>query len=149
LLLFFRKKGLVFLVVRYMLKCYTHIGEVGRLHHCRGQRPERHGNMADRVRKAVREYAADARDHAIAMRDVATGAPVLTENELDAFLAAPSPLPFWRKRAGMTQTALARKAGITQAFLAQIETGSRDGTVAVLKRISDVLGLRIEDLIPD
>jgi DNA-binding XRE family transcriptional regulator len=109
----------------------------------------RHGNMADRVRKAVTEYAADARDHAIAMRDVATGAQVLTENELDAFRAAPSPLPFWRKRAGMTQTALARKAGITQAFLVQIETGSRDGTVAVLKRISDVLGLRLEDLIPD
>jgi DNA-binding XRE family transcriptional regulator len=91
----------------------------------------------------------DARDHAIAMRDVAAGAPVLTENELDGFLAASSPLAFWRKRAGMTQTALAQKAGITQAFLAQIETGSRDGTVAVLKRISKALGVRIEDLIPD
>jgi len=91
----------------------------------------------------------DARDHAVAMRDVAAGAPVLAEAELDAFLAAPSPLAFWRKRAGMTQTALAQKAGITQAFLAQIEAGSRDGTVAVLKRIAQTLGLRIEDLIAE
>jgi DNA-binding XRE family transcriptional regulator len=91
----------------------------------------------------------DALDHAVAMRDVAAGAPVLTEAELDAFLAAASPLAFWRKPAGMTQTALARKAGITQAFLAQIKAGSRDGTVAILKRISEALGVRIEDLIAD
>jgi len=83
------------------------------------------------------------------MRDAAAGAPVLTEAGLDAFLAAPSPLAFWRKRAGMTQTALARKAGITQAFLARIEAGSRDGTVAVLKRISAALRVRIEELIAD
>ncbi len=106
---------------------------------------------AERVSLPRSEYQnlVDARDHAIAMRNVAAGAPVLTEAELDAFLAAASPLAFWRKRAGMTQTALARKVGITQAFLAQIEAGSRDGTVAVLKRISEALGLRIEDLIAD
>ncbi len=55
----------------------------------------------------------DARDHAIAMRDVAGGAPILTEAELDAFLAAASPLAFWRQRAGMTQTALAKKGSIS------------------------------------
>ena len=91
----------------------------------------------------------DARDHAIAMRNIAAGAPVLAEAELEAFLAAASPLAFWRNRAGLTQAALAQKAGITQPFLAQIESGARDGTVTVLKRIAQALGLRIEDLIAD
>jgi DNA-binding XRE family transcriptional regulator len=106
---------------------------------------------AERVSMPRSEYQdlIDARDHAIAMCDVAAGAPALTETELDGFLTSPSPLAFWRKRAGLTQSALARKAGITQAFLAQIEAGDRDGTVGVLKRISQALGVRIEDLIAD
>jgi DNA-binding XRE family transcriptional regulator len=105
----------------------------------------------ERVSMPMSDYQdlVDARDHAIAMRDVAAGAPLLTESELDAYLASPSPLAFWRKRAGLTQSALAQKAGITQAFLAQIESGDRDGTVGVLKRISQALGVKIEDLIAD
>ncbi len=91
----------------------------------------------------------DARDHAIAMRDIAAGAPVLSEAELDAFLAAATPLAFWRKRAALTQAALAKKAGITQPFLAQIESGAREGTVTILHRIAQALGIRIEDLIAD
>jgi transcriptional regulator with XRE-family HTH domain len=58
-------------------------------------------------------------------------------------------LAFWRNRAALTQAALAQKAGITQPFLAQIETGAREGTVTVLKRIAEALGIRIEDLIAD
>jgi len=106
---------------------------------------------ADRVSMPRSEYQdlVDSRDHAIAMRDIAAGAPVLSEAELDNFLASPSPLAFWRKRAGMTQTALAQQAGITQAFLAQIEAGDRDGTVGVLKRIAKAVGVKIEDLIAD
>jgi DNA-binding XRE family transcriptional regulator len=91
----------------------------------------------------------DARDHAVAMRKIAAGAHVLAEAELDAFLAAPSPLAFWRNRAGLTQAALAQQAGITQPFLAQIESGAREGTVTTLKRIAKALSLRIEDLIAD
>jgi DNA-binding XRE family transcriptional regulator len=106
---------------------------------------------AERVSMPRSEYQdlIDSRDHAIAMRDIAAGAPLLTESELDAYLASPSPLAFWRKRAGLTQSALAQNAGITQAFLAQIESGDRDGTVGVLKRISQALGVRIEDLIAE
>jgi hypothetical protein len=70
--------------------------------------------------KADYQDLIDARDHAIAMREVAIGAPVLTGAELDAFMAAPSPL-----------------------------AGSRDGTVSVLKRISAANGIRIQDLIAD
>lgn len=91
----------------------------------------------------------DARDHALAMQDIVAGAETLTAAELDAYLAAPTPLAFWRKRAGKTQTELAEKAGISQAFLAQIEGGKREGTVTVLAKIAAALRIRIEDLLTD
>jgi DNA-binding XRE family transcriptional regulator len=90
----------------------------------------------------------DSRDHAIAMRDISAGAPTLTQAELDAYLAAPTPLAFWRQRAGKTQSALAEQVGVSQPFLAQIEGGQRQGTVRVLARLAKAVGVRIEDLIP-
>jgi len=89
----------------------------------------------------------DARDAAIAMRDIAAGGPTLTSAETDAYLAAATPLAFWRKRAGKTQAALAAEVGISQAFLAQIEGGAREGSVAVLARIARAVGVRLDDLV--
>lgn len=99
--------------------------------------------------RADYEELVNARDHAQAMRDVATGAmDTLSEAELDAYLAAPSPLAFWRKRRGMTQATLAGAVGITQPYLAQIEGGSRGGDVALFAKLARVLRVRIEDLVP-
>src|SRR4249919_3118432 len=78
----------------------------------------------------------DARDHALAMRDIAAGAPTLTDAELDAYLAAATPLAFWRRRAGLTQAALAGTIGISQEYLAQMESGSRKGSVATLAKLA-------------
>lgn len=90
----------------------------------------------------------DARDHALAMRDVATGVmPTLTDAELGTYLATPSPLAFWRKRRGLTQAALAASAGISQAYLAQIETGRRTGDVNLYAKIARQLSVQIEDLL--
>jgi DNA-binding XRE family transcriptional regulator len=94
------------------------------------------------------EDLVDARDAAIAMRDIAAGAPTIPASELDAYLAAPTPLAFWRQRAGKTQAALAEEVGVSQPFLAQIEGGRRQGTVRVLERLAKAVGVRIEDLLP-
>jgi DNA-binding XRE family transcriptional regulator len=91
----------------------------------------------------------DARDHAVAMRDIAAGADVLSQAEMETYLTATTPLAFWRKRTGKTQAALAAEVGVSQPFLAQIEAGTRDGTVRVLARIARALRLRIEDLVAD
>jgi len=99
-----------------------------------------------------REYddLVDARDHATALRDVAAGVmPTLADDELDAFLAAPSPLAYWRKRRGMTQARLSAEAGISQPYLAQLEAGRRVGDVLTLRALARVLGVRIEDLVAD
>jgi len=102
------------------------------------------------ITRAEYEDLVDASDHAAAMAAYRGGDdPGLTDAEMDGYLAATSPLVFWRKRRGLTQTALAEAAGLSQAYLAQIETGKRVGDVGVLARIARRLGVRIEDLIAD
>jgi transcriptional regulator with XRE-family HTH domain len=54
---------------------------------------------------------------------------------------------FWRKKRGMTQAALADAAAISQAFLSEIESGQKPGTAATLKKIADVLQLKVDDLL--
>ena len=91
----------------------------------------------------------DARDHAEAMRGVAAGAPTFAEAEVDAYLAARTPLAFWRQRAGLTQKALADIVRVSQAYLAQLEAGEREGGVKVWAQLAEALGVRIDDLIND
>ncbi|HEY1934177.1 MAG TPA: helix-turn-helix transcriptional regulator [Acetobacteraceae bacterium] len=91
----------------------------------------------------------DARDHAAAMRAVAAGADTLTDAELGEYLAAPTPLAYWRKRRGMVQAQLATGLAISQPYLAQLEAGKRTGDVTLYARLAETLRLRIEDLVPD
>jgi DNA-binding XRE family transcriptional regulator len=95
------------------------------------------------------EDLVDARDHALAMAAYARGTdPGLTEAEMDEYLAAPTPLAYWRKRRGLSQTALAAAAGISQPYLAQLETGRRKSAdIAVYVRLARRLGVQVEDAI--
>lgn len=96
------------------------------------------------------EDLVDARDAAVAMAEIRGGRmETLGEAELDEYLAAPTPLAFWRKKRGMTQAQLAKSVGKSQAYLAQIEGGKRTGDVDVLARIAATLRIRIEDLLAD
>lgn len=90
----------------------------------------------------------DARDHAMALRAIASGADTLSEAETIAYLAAPTPLNFWRKHRNLTQAALAEVAGLSQPYLAQIETGKRVGDVVLYAKLAAALRLTIEDLVP-
>ena len=51
-----------------------------------------------------------------------------------------------RIRAGMTQTELAEKSGISQADICRLEKGTRNPSIALLKRLADAMDstLRIE-----
>ena len=108
--------------------------------------------MGDTVTLSRQEYEdlIDARDHAVATRDVATGAmETLSEADLDAYLAAPTPLAFWRRRRGLTQAALAAAIGVSQPYLAQIESGRRTGDVHAYARMAKALRVRMEDFVPE
>ncbi|RYE39012.1 MAG: XRE family transcriptional regulator, partial [Hyphomicrobiales bacterium] len=48
---------------------------------------------------------------------------------------------------GMTISALAEKAGLSQSYLSQIESGKREGRVSVLQRLARSLSVDLEDLV--
>jgi len=57
------------------------------------------------------------------------------------------PVKVWREYRGLTQAALARAARITPAYLSQIETGVREGSVRVLTALARTLQVDVEDLV--
>lgn len=72
---------------------------------------------------------------------------LLTPEEVKEALAAKTPLAFWRKKRGLTQSALAEASGVSQNFLSEIESGQKPGTAATLKKIADALRIKVDDLI--
>ncbi|WP_316166122.1 MULTISPECIES: helix-turn-helix transcriptional regulator [unclassified Bradyrhizobium] len=97
------------------------------------------------------EAAEDIRDSEIAersRREIESGAVVpLTSAEFKELVAAKRPLAFWRKKRGLTQAALAEAAGVSQAFLSEIESGQKPGTAATLKKIAEALQVTVDDLL--
>ena len=47
----------------------------------------------------------------------------------------------WREHRRLTQDALSAKAGISKAYLSQLENGKRHGTMSVLRALSAALGV--------
>jgi|HubBroStandDraft_1064217.scaffolds.fasta_scaffold146436_2 DNA-binding XRE family transcriptional regulator len=92
----------------------------------------------------------DARDAEAAMRAVAAGTlQTLSGDDVDAYLEATTPLAFWRRHRGFTQADMARLAGVSQPYLAQMENGKREGSVSVYRRLARALGLIVDELLPD
>jgi transcriptional regulator with XRE-family HTH domain len=58
-----------------------------------------------------------------------------------------SPVRAWREHVGLSQAQLAALVGISRAYLTQIETGERTGTIEVMARLARILGCSIERLI--
>jgi ribosome-binding protein aMBF1 (putative translation factor) len=100
----------------------------------------------DRLLVAANEDAADA---AVAKRAIARNDEILSEAEIDELLVARTPLAFWRKKRGLTQTDLAKAAGVAQGFLSEIESGLKTGDVTVLQRIAAALEISLLELVPD
>ncbi|MFJ2477050.1 helix-turn-helix transcriptional regulator [Streptomyces sp. NPDC087659] len=54
-----------------------------------------------------------------------------------------------RVEAGLTQTDLARMAGISKAHLSAVEKGKANFSPPYLRKISEALGCTIADLLPE
>lgn len=61
-------------------------------------------------------------------------------------LGGANPVKVWRKHRGLSQVQLAADTGVSQAAIAQIESGKRTGSVAVLGRIAAALDVDLDDL---
>jgi DNA-binding XRE family transcriptional regulator len=102
------------------------------------------------------EYEAlvDARDHAVTMREIAVGgakilaSATLSAKDTDAYLAARSPLKFWRKHRGFTQAGLAYCLGMHASSISLAETGKRGLGIHAWVKLSKALNLPVEDLLP-
>lgn len=66
---------------------------------------------------------------------------------VDRLLAGDNPLRVWRRHRGMTQQALAAAIGIGKAYLSEIETGKKHGSIRVIKAAAEVLDVDLDDLV--
>lgn len=57
-----------------------------------------------------------------------------------------NPVRVWREFRGLSTTALARKAKVSQPYLSEIENGVKPGSVAALKKLATALGVDLDDL---
>lgn len=64
----------------------------------------------------------------------------------DRLIGGESPIRVWRDYRGLSSKDLAAAAGLSTAYLSEIETGKKDGSVAALKAIADALKIDLDDL---
>ncbi|KMO44644.1 transcriptional regulator [Methylobacterium tarhaniae] len=96
------------------------------------------------------EEAADARALAASLARLEAGEEeLLSGDDLDALRAAPTPLAFWRGKRGLSVADLARQAGVPEERFSAVERGESIGDVQLYRRLARVLGVEIEDLVPD
>lgn len=74
-----------------------------------------------------------------------TGAP---SNVAHRIADGENPVRVWREARGLKAVALARAAGISPAYLSEIETGKKDGTFRTMASIARVLNVSLDDLAP-
>ena len=73
----------------------------------------------------------------------------LTGNEVRRLLDGENPVRVWREKRGLTQRALAAKAGIAPSYLADIENGRKPGSADALSRLAGALEVLMEDLMDE
>ncbi|HZF32969.1 MAG TPA: helix-turn-helix transcriptional regulator [Candidatus Angelobacter sp.] len=64
-----------------------------------------------------------------------------------ATIGGMTPLKAWREHSRLTQQQLADRARLSRAYLAQLESGARVGTVDVLAKLAAAMGCLVDDLI--
>jgi DNA-binding XRE family transcriptional regulator len=95
--------------------------------------------------------AEDARDLRI-LADVDTrlaagDSELLPAEMVDRMIDGEAPLRVWREHRGLSQSELARRAGVHRVTIADIEAGRAGGSVPVFKSLADALGVTVDDLI--
>lgn len=100
--------------------------------------------------RALAEAFEDAECAAIVERfreKLAAGEEELIPGDVvDRILAGWNPVRVWREHRGMKTGELAAAAGLSQAYVSQIESGKREGTVVAMRAIANALNLTIDDI---
>jgi len=97
---------------------------------------------------AAAEDATNVRAYDKAKAKLAAGEEELLPAEMvDRLLTGESKVRVWREHRRMTIKALADAAGLTQPYLSQIETGKREGTIEIFKKLATALRVDVDDIV--
>lgn len=92
------------------------------------------------------EMLADMRTYDEAKARLASGEETVPAEVTFAIQDGASPIAAWRKHRKLSQQQLAAEAGISKAYLSQLEAGKRSGATAVLARLARVLHVDLDAL---
>ncbi|PLX36726.1 MAG: transcriptional regulator [Hyphomicrobiales bacterium] len=80
--------------------------------------------------------------------DIEAGRDELVPGDIvDRILDGENPVRVWRQHRKLSAKALAADVGISAAYLSEIETGKKEGSVSVLKTIAERLGVDLDDIV--
>jgi len=98
----------------------------------------------------AKEDTQDIQDARHILARVKAGQEQLVPGEVvNAIIGGAHPLRAWRTHRGITAAALAEKAGIARAYLTQIETRKRKGTIGILRALAKALQTDVDSLLED
>lgn len=93
------------------------------------------------------EMLADVAAYDSAMKGVAEGREEFIPIEMvDAMLNGESPVRVWRQHRALTIAQLAEKAGLSAAYVSQIETGTRAGRTETMRALAAALDVDLDDI---
>ena len=92
------------------------------------------------------EMLADIRTYDEAKVRLADGEETVPAEVTFAILDGANPIAVWRRHRNLSQQQLAVEAGISKAYLSQLEAGKRSGTTAVLARLARALQVDLDAL---
>jgi DNA-binding XRE family transcriptional regulator len=93
------------------------------------------------------EMLQDVLDYDAAKQAVEKGEELVPSEVTFAILDGANPIKVWREYRQLTQRQLAEQAGISTAYLSQIESGQRKGTTEVLSKLATELDLSLDDIV--
>ena len=93
------------------------------------------------------EMLADVRSFDAARQALVTGEEELVPAEVvDRLLDGDNPVRVWREYRGLSAADLAKECGVTAAAISQIESGKRQSSVTLLKKIARTLKVDLDTL---
>ena len=100
---------------------------------------------------AIQEALEDREDRAAMeefQRKLAAGEEEFIPSAMvDRILNGESTIRVWREHRGMTAALLAEQADVSAAYLSELESKKKVGSIAALKRIAAALRLTVDDLV--
>ncbi len=96
------------------------------------------------------EKLVDSADIAAAdkvIADIAAGIDEMAPSDVaERLINGENPVRVWRRHRGHTARELAQSAGVSAAYLSEIETGKKTGAVATMKAIAEALQVDLDDI---